>query len=182
MRDGEAVDQHLHMTAGGPGGQGLDAEVLVRDGRAWMRLGGAWQSIGSVRPSGDATALKELGPELLGRLAPFVEDVSVDEDATVGGKAATVVSCRIDTAGVFGEVAQAAGATDFQGFDEALDQVRDAVDDMRATLVFDPTTQMLTAARVTVGMHLQGRSASLELQLRVTGVNGAVRIPEPPAG
>jgi hypothetical protein len=182
LRGGRTVDQHVHVTAGGAGVEELEVEALVRDGRAWVRMGGRWTAAGRIDGNADTAALEGLGPELLGRLAPFIEDVSVQEGATAAGRPATVISCRIDTAGALGEVAGFAGASDFPGFDDAMQQVREALDDMRATLVLDPETRMLTAARLTLGFHAEGRSGSLELRLRVTKVNGSVRIPAPPAG
>jgi hypothetical protein len=139
-----------------------------------MKADGRWSALGSASSPANFGGL---GPELLEQLAPYIESVFVDEDAVVGAKPAIVISCRIDTTGLVGEVAKLAGASEFPGFDAALEQAGDMLDDLEATLVLDPLTHLLEAARLTLGVHAEGRSIELAVSLRVTGVNRPVTIP-----
>jgi hypothetical protein len=178
LRGGRTVDEHVRISADARAGRRFAAEAVVRGNRAWMKTDGRWSALGSAS---SPASFGVVGPELLEQLAPYIESVSVDEGAVVGGEPAIVISCRIDTAGLVGEVAKLAGASEFPGFDEAIEQAGDVLDDLEATLVLDPLTHLLEAARLTLGVHAEGRSIELAVSLRVTGVNRPVTIPAPTA-
>jgi hypothetical protein len=176
LRGGRTVDQHVRISADAGERRRFTAEAVVRGNRAWMKTDGRWSPLGSASAP---ASFGGLGPELLEQLAPYIESVSVDEDAVVGGQPAVVISCRIDTAGLVGEVAKLAGASEFPGVDDMIEQAGDMLHDLEATLVLDQQTHLLEAARLTLGVHAEGRSIEIAVSLRVTGVNRPVAIPAP---
>jgi hypothetical protein len=177
---GGSHDQVLRFSATGAGAEDMAGEVVVRGGQAWVRTGGRWFRAGSAGAPSTA-GLERLGPDALAELAPYIEDVSVEEGRVVAGRRAAVVTCRIDTAGLLQEAIGAAGTSSVPSFGPMLEQVLDGVGDLDATLVLDEGTHMLRAARLTLDLEAEGRAVELAINLRVTGVNRPVRIPAPTA-
>lgn len=177
-----AYDQVLRVTAEGPGMTGVEGRVVVRDGHAWAEVGGRWIDAGAAGDAGSAAGgLERFSPDDLASLAPYVEDVSVQENRVVAGRASAVVTCRIDAAGLLREVLDTGDGAAVPGLDGLVDQLADGLGDVDAVLVLDQATQMLRAARLTVAFEAQGRRMELRVGLRITSVDKPVTIPVPAA-
>ncbi len=173
-----SYNQVVRMSADGPGAPSFAGEVVVRNGKVWARTGGRWMRAGT--PGAPSTAgLERLGPDALAQLAPFIEDVSVEEGKVVGGRPAAVVTCRIDTAALVRKAAELDRSAVPAGLGSMLEQMLDGLGDLDAVLVLDEDTHMLRAARLTLDFEAEGQSVELAINLRVTGVNRPVRIPAP---
>jgi hypothetical protein len=183
--DGGMYDQVLTVSAEGPGTAPVEGRVVVHDGHAWAETGGRWVDAGSAAGVGGAGGasggLESFSPDDLAKLAPYIEDVSVQENQIVAGSAAAVVACRIDAAGLLREITDFGGETAVPGFDEVVEHVADGLGDVDAVLVLDQATHMLRAARLTVAFEARGTRMELRVGLRITGVNRPVTIPEPAA-
>jgi hypothetical protein len=174
-----SYDHVLQVSADEGGAQAFSGEFVVRGGQAWVRTGGRWVPAGSPgAPS--AAGLEQLGPDALAELAPYIEDVSVEEGQVVNGRPSAVVTCRIDTAGLVRKAVDSGGAAAVAGFGPMLDQVLDGVGDLDAVLVLDEGTHMLRAARLTLDLEPQGQKVEIGVSLRVTGVDQPVAIPDIP--
>ena len=176
-----AYDQVLRVTAEGPGMASLEGQVVVRDGHAWAKVGGRWIDAGAAGGSSAAGGLERFSPDDLARLARYVEDVSVQENRVVAGRASAVVTCRIDAAGLLREVLDFGDEAAVPGLDGLVDQVADGLGDVDALLVLDQGSHMLRAARLTVAFEAQGRRMELRVGLRITAVDEPVSIPLPTA-
>jgi hypothetical protein len=177
-----AYDQVLRVTAEGPGMAAVEGQVVVRDGHAWAEVGGRWIDAGAAgHGSSAAGGLERISPDDLARLAPYVEDVSVQENRAVAGRPSAVVTCRIDAAGLLREALDIGDGAALAGLDGLVDQLADGLGDVDAVLVLDHATHMLRTARLRVAFEAQGRRMELRVGLRVTGVNRPVAIPVPAA-
>jgi hypothetical protein len=177
-----AYDQVLRVTAEGPGLAGVEGRVVVRDGHAWAEVGGRWVDAGASGDVGGAAGgLERFSPDDLARLAPYVEDVSVQENRVVAGRASAVVTCRIDAAGLVREFLDLGDGAAVPGLDGMVDRLAGGLGDVEAVLVLDQATHMLRAARLTLAFEAQGRRLELRVGLRITGVNRPVTIPVPAA-
>ena len=175
---GGTYDQVLRVSADAPGAHGLSTEVVVRSGVVWVRTDGRWMRAGSAGLSG-AAGLERFGPDSLAKLAPYIEDVSVDEGRVVAGRRSVVVACRIETAELLREAAGLDEAQSVPGLGAMLGELLGGVGDVDAVLVLDEATRMLRAARLSLEMEAQGQKVELRIGLRVTGMNRPVRIPSP---
>jgi hypothetical protein len=177
-----AYDQVLRVTAESPGMAGVEGQVVVRDGHGWAEVGGRWIDAGAAGDGSSAAGgLERFSPDDLARLAPYVEDVSVQENRVVAGRASAVVTCRIDAAGLLREVLDIGDGPAVPGLDGLVDQLADGLGDVDGVLVLDQPTHMLRAARLTVAFEAQGRRMELRVGLRITGVDTPVTIPLPAA-
>jgi hypothetical protein len=175
-------DQVLRVRAEGPAVARMEGQVVVRDGHAWAEVGGRWIDAGAaVGGSSAAGGLERFSPDDLARLAPHVEDVSVQENRVVAGRASAVVTCSIDAAGLLREALDVGDAAAVPGLDGMVDQLADGLGDVDAVLVLDQATHMLRAARLTVVFEAQGRRMELRVGLRITAVDEPVTIPLPAA-
>jgi hypothetical protein len=175
---GGAYDQVLRVSTEMPGAPAFSGEIVVRGGTAWLRIDGRWLPAGSAG-SPSTAGLERLGPDALAQLAPFIEDVSVEEGQIVAGRKAVVITCRIDTAGLLREAVRLDEAEAVPGLGAMLGELLDGLGDVDAVLVLDERTRMLRAARLTLALEADGQMVELRISLRVTGVDRPVRIPSP---
>jgi len=171
FRDGEAVAQVVHVRGGG-----IEATMLVRDGRMWTERAGRWTSLGPVPATGAPT----IGPDLFRPLAAAIKEVHVEEGRVVDGEETSTVTATIDTGKLVAGALDSSGLKSL-GLSDAVAQVEDALDDMQVVLVFSDRTHLLQAAMLTLGFHAEGHAATLELGFRITGVDRPVEIPPAPA-
>ena len=170
-KDGEWFSMR---TSGVPNGGDMAMQVLVRGGRAWMKIGNRWQS---MPVPADAGANGTLSGEAFQQLARYVEDVRVTEHQLIQGKPVTTIAGEIDTAGLIESFAKLGPLAEGTSFD--LSKLGLDIGDIRAVLTIDERTQLLDSAFVSFAMSAEGKSIEIELRYRLASANKPIRLPQP---
>ena len=162
------------------GGDGLpvplDFAVVMRGGRAHLRMGGTWRSFAlTARTGGVASSSADAGA-LVRELTRHVKDVSVT-DGVVNGESGWTIAGTIDTAGLVEAAAGLAPLSEAAGQRFDAGRLRDLVGDTRAVLFVCARTGLIRSAVVTLSLEAEGRSAELRFTYRLAGVNRPVAIP-----
>lgn len=171
-KDGEWFSMR---TSGVPGGGDMTMQVLVRGGRAWMKMGDRWQSMPVPRGAGSSETVSAAAFQ---QLARYVEDVRVTEHQLIGGKPVTTIAGEIDTAGMIESMAQFGSLAEGASFD--LSKLGLDIGDIHAVLTIDERTHLLDSALVSFEMRAEGKSMKLDLRYRLAGANKPVKLPRPP--
>ena len=158
-----------------PGAGAMQMQMVVRDGRAWMDMGGGWVS--APAPAAPAAgAGGSMSAAAFGQLARHVRGVRVTENQLVGGKPVTTIAGEIDTQGLLQSL-----AAGFGDLAKDLDPAEMGVElgDIAAVLAIDERTHLLDSAYVTFSLQAAGETVKLELRYKLTSVNEPVTLPAP---
>jgi len=164
-------------SSGIPDGGDFSMQVLMRGGRAWVNLGGGWQS--GPAPTGLGST-GTMSAAAFQQLARYVKDVRVTEHRLVGGKPVTTIGGEIDTQGMVQAVMKLGSvAGDVEGL--SLDFSKLGIDfgDIEALLTIDERTHLLDTAFVTFSVAAKEQHVDLELRYRLTSANEPVELPTP---
>jgi len=169
-----AGDQVLNMQ-----GEGfpvpLNVGLVLRHGRAFVRVNGAWQSF--ALPS-TQTSDSSNWAGLSGQLTKYVKDVSVQEDQVVAGERGTMVAGVVDTAGALkalsglDAVSRASG-----GASPIFDEVRKRLSDTRVVLFISSSTHLVKTMVINLDIKLDDGTAKLQMLYTLRSVNQPVVIP-----
>ena len=163
-------------TTGMPAGGNVAMQVLVRGGRAWMDMGGGWQS--SPVPAGGGSS-GAMNAAAFQEIARYVKDVRVTEHQLIAGKSVTTIAGDIDTEAMVEAFADLGSLAEGSSFD--LSKLGVDLGDIHAVLTIDERTHLLDTAYITFAMSAEGKSAEIELRYRLASANEPVRLPSPTA-
>lgn len=161
-----------YLTMRGEGVPGFPELTVVQQGETlWLRQGGGWTRMRA--PAGQPSGLEQFD------LGAYVEDVRVEEDATVGGEPAVKLSGVIDSAGVVRAVL--GGLEDAAGAGLSLDEVEDALGDVHVVLYVSEVSHLPLRTLVDMTIEAEGHRADLRFDFALEPSRRPVRIPIPTA-
>jgi hypothetical protein len=163
-----------------PGASGQNFRMVIRGNRAWVTdTNGKWVSMPVPTEMNGKSG--SMGADAFQQLARYVRDVRVAEHQQIGGRPVTTIAGEVDTAGLLkavtklGALAGPGGERSPFAFD--LDDLGLKFGDIKAVLSIDEGMHLLSSARVTLNMDVQGRTLALDLRYRLTSSNKPVKLP-----
>ncbi len=180
-------------TDGIPGGESLDATMVMRGDRAWVSTNGSWTSVPVPPELKQAEGSASLGSAAFQELASYVRDIRVTEHQLMNGKPSTIIAGEIDTAGLLqattklGSFSKLSGAAPpelqaLEGFDFGnLSTFGIELGDVSAVLTIDESSHLLSSALVRLTVKLKDETMELRLGYRLTSSNAPVELPAAPA-
>jgi hypothetical protein len=171
----------IAMRASGiPGAGTFSMQVLMKGGRAWMDMGGSWQSFPAGAQGLGAGGSGTMSAAAFQQLARYVKDVRVTEHQLVDGKLVTTIGGEIDTQGMLEAFMKLGSMTgELEGFSLDFSKLGVELGDIEAVLTVDEATHLLSTAFVAFTMSAQGQEVDLELRYRLTSANEPVTLPSP---
>jgi hypothetical protein len=161
-----------YLTMHGEGVPGFPELTLVQQGGTlWLRQGGSWTRMQA--PAGQPNGLEQFD------LGAYVEDVRVEEGASVGGEPAVKLSGVIDSGGVLRAVL--GGLDDALTAGVSLDEVEDALGDVHVVLYVSEVSHLPVRTLVDMTIEAEGHRADLRFDFALEPAKRPVRIPIPTA-
>lgn len=161
-------------TSGLPDAGNMAMEVVVRDGRGWLKDGGRWESMPVPAGPGPSGMLSAAAFQ---QLARHVKDVRVTEHQLIGGKPVTTIAGEVDTEGMIESVLKLGSFAEGMSID--LSKLGLEIGDIRAVLTIDERTQLLDSGFVTFAMSAEGKRVQIDLRYRLASANEPVELPSP---
>ncbi|MEZ5099193.1 MAG: hypothetical protein R3C15_05205 [Thermoleophilia bacterium] len=182
LRGEGAGNVHVRVSGSGlPGPSSL--ELVARDGRAFVRLDGAWQALPG--PAGQPEAADPRVAELTSSLASlqlerYVTAVSVSAGPQLADEPTRQIVGGIDTEALLdGVLARATQALGPQA-GPVPDLSHAAISDTTVVLVVGERTRLVRQALVTLTIDAAGEQGTLTLRYALREPNGAVELPAIP--